>query len=182
MKNYTIYTIDQFPWDDGGYRPESFARLAREEDGIHVQLRSRQADPRCEVTELGGPICTDDCLEFFLTPRPETGLYLNFETNARGVYHLGLGTGRHGRAVFNSPAEDVTVTPVSEGEYWGVDVFFARAFFERWFGLYPAEGPMKGNFYKCGDHTQHPHWGMWTPYTTLPQPDFHRPELFNDIL
>lgn len=175
------FAIDHFPWDRGNDKPESFARLERSEEGLTVQLRSRQAHPRCEVSACGGAICTDDCLEFFLTPFPEKGLYLNMEVNARGIYHLGLGTGRHGRAVFQSPAEDVTVNPVREGEFWGADVFFARDFFLRWFGGYP-QGPMKGNFYKCGDHTASPHWGMWTPYDSLPEPDFHRPELFGDII
>jgi hypothetical protein len=39
---------------------------------------------------------------------------------------------------------------------------------------------MTGNFYKCGDLTACPHYGMWTPYA-LPAADFHRPELFGEI-
>ena len=181
MKKSKTFPIDQFPWDGGlGYRPEAFARLSRDEEGIHAQLRARQASPRCEVTQCGGAVCQDDCLEFFLAPRAASDLYLNLESNATGVYHLGLGAGRHGRAVFTSPAEGLSVTPVREGEYWGVDVTISPAFFARWFGGQPDQ-VMRGNFYKCGDATERPHWGMWAPYD-LPKPDFHRPELFPDII
>ena len=176
MKNYRIFPIDAFPWDDNGCRPESAGGLCLEDDALHLLLRSRQASPRCQVTQYGGPLCTDDCLEFFLAPSPRSDLYLNFEVNAQGVYHLGLGPGRNGRAVFTSPAEGVTVEPFRDGEFWGVRARFDRLFFERWFGAWPLTG-LKGNFYKCGDATEKPHWGMWTPYD-LPRPDFHRPELF----
>lgn len=176
MKNYHLFPIASFPWPDSGYHPEAAGGLYVDEEGLHLMLRARQDEPRCRVNDYGGALCTDDCLEFFLMPRPDTPLYLNFEVNALGVYHLGLGTGRHGRAVFSEPAQDVTVEPFRRDGCWGVEAVFSPAFFERWFGSWPL-GAMRGNFYKCGDATAHPHWGMWTPYF-LPQPDFHRPELF----
>jgi hypothetical protein len=37
----------------------------------------------------------------------------------------------------------------------------------------------RGNFYKCGDETSHPHWGMWAPiregFT------FHQPRFFGTL-
>ena len=37
---------------------------------------------------------------------------------------------------------------------------------------------MRGNFYKCGDHTVNPHWGSWAPVDKV---DFHVPLLFGDL-
>ncbi len=37
------------------------------------------------------------------------------------------------------------------------------------------------NFYKCGDETAVPHYGAWSPIDT-PQPDFHRPEFFGEVV
>ncbi|MCK7480493.1 MAG: carbohydrate-binding family 9-like protein [Candidatus Moduliflexus flocculans] len=37
------------------------------------------------------------------------------------------------------------------------------------------------NFYKCGDETEFPHYGAWSPVET-PAPDFHRPEFFGEIV
>ena len=37
----------------------------------------------------------------------------------------------------------------------------------------------RGNFYKCGDHTSHPHWASWSPIGE--QLDFHQPEFFGEL-
>ena len=49
----------------------------------------------------------------------------------------------------------------------------------RLMGLDPENLPEKilGNFYKCADDTEYPHFVSWNPID-LPSPDFHRPEFF----
>jgi len=39
----------------------------------------------------------------------------------------------------------------------------------------------RANFYKCGDETEFPHYGAWSPPRTE-APDFHRPEFFGTII
>ena len=39
---------------------------------------------------------------------------------------------------------------------------------------------MRGNFYKCGDLLQTPHFLSWAPIG-LPQPKFHCPEFFGKL-
>ncbi|MCK4999459.1 MAG: hypothetical protein KAS23_07985, partial [Anaerohalosphaera sp.] len=42
----------------------------------------------------------------------------------------------------------------------------------------PASGVQwRGNFYKCGDKTSHPHWLTWN-IVDRPMPDFHVPGCF----
>ena len=38
-----------------------------------------------------------------------------------------------------------------------------------------------GNFYKCGDETEFPHYGMWSEAVS-DTPDFHRPECFGRLI
>jgi hypothetical protein len=38
---------------------------------------------------------------------------------------------------------------------------------------------MRGNFYKCGDHTESPHWGSWAEVERV---DFHAPHLFGELI
>jgi hypothetical protein len=49
-------------------------------------------------------------------------------------------------------------------------------------GVDPENLPpsLKGNFYKCGDLTAHPHFLSWSPVLTK-TPDFHRPEFFGEL-
>ncbi|MDO4756730.1 MAG: carbohydrate-binding family 9-like protein, partial [Parabacteroides sp.] len=49
-------------------------------------------------------------------------------------------------------------------------------------GLDPQNLPemIKGNFYKCADDTQTPHFVSWSPIG-LPTPNFHCPEFFGEI-
>ena len=39
----------------------------------------------------------------------------------------------------------------------------------------------RGNCYKCGDRTEHPHFLAWNPVHT-PTPDFHRPEFLGEMI
>ena len=52
----------------------------------------------------------------------------------------------------------------------------------RLMGLDPDNLPEKimGNFYKCADDTEFPHFVSWSPIG-LPTPNFHCPEFFGEI-
>ena len=39
---------------------------------------------------------------------------------------------------------------------------------------------IKGNFYKCGDKTEIPHFGMWSPIDSE-KPNFHQPQFFGEM-
>ena len=36
----------------------------------------------------------------------------------------------------------------------------------------------RGNLYKCGDRTSHPHWAAWSPVDEL---NFHLPRCFGTL-
>jgi hypothetical protein len=39
----------------------------------------------------------------------------------------------------------------------------------------------EGNFYKCGDELEEPHFVSWT-HIESPQPDFHLPQFFGSLI
>ena len=172
--------IDQYVWDEGGYFPEARAYVARTDEGLLVLMCAREREIIARETRVGGAVCRDSCLEFFLCARPSEGdLYLNVEVNAAGVAHFGLGTGRHARRVFEAVPEGVRISHSRHaGEWWAICYNLPDALLADCFGG-AAEPQMRGNFYTC-DETIHPHFGSWNP-VRAPQPDFHRPECFGRI-
>ena len=173
--------IDQMPWG-GDYRPDCRARVGWNDHGIHVLMYADEPEIRTEVLVTGGAVCTDSCLEFFLEPDIHSGLYLNCEVNPVGMTHLGLGDGRFGRMVIHTLPEGMNMTHSEHnGRWWAISYTLPTEFIREKLGAeLMINRAMKGNFYKCGDKTAHPHWLMFKPYDTE-KPDFHRPEQFTDM-
>lgn len=182
--------ISCFNWPQvNKLEPVSYAAAAYDEEALHVYLCTAEPVLRSEVTEQNGPVHTDSCLEFFFMPTPaKSAHYFNFEINPRGVFLLGLGTGRHERRLitdenavyFNIKAHAKHDSLFSTG--WDVFYSLPFVFIKKYIPEFTPDDlrSMKGNFYKCGDLLPSPHWASWAPITT-PKPDFHRPEFFAPI-
>jgi hypothetical protein len=61
---------------------------------------------------------------------------------------------------------------------WCLEYSIPLSIFEAYLGkaVDPAGGRWRGNFYKCGDETSHPHWASWSPIGE--ELNFHCPEHF----
>jgi len=167
-----------WPWQKE-YCPECAARVGWNSQGIHVVMYANEPEIRAVETEIGGEVCLDSCLEFFLAPDADKPAYVNCECNPNAVMHIGVGTGRYNRTVFREiPPFFAPSHSVHEGGWWAISYTIPAVFIKAVFGaeLRPG-GKMRGNFYTCGDKTRHIHYGMFRPYD-LPAADFHRPELF----
>lgn len=175
--------LDSFPWDVNGYKPDCRARVGWNEQGLHVLMYANEPVIRAEETEIGGFVCCDSCLEFFLMPQEGNPLYFNCEVSPVPVYHLGLGEGRHGRMVYKFMPDGMNlISSQHNGAWWAVSYTIPAAFLKNHFGLTLASGQkMRGNFYKCADKHETPHYGMYVPYD-VPRPDYHRPERFADFV
>lgn len=175
--------LDNFPWDENGYKPDCRARVGWNEQGLHVLMYANEPIIRALVMETGGEVCEDSCLEFFLSPCEGKERYFNCECSPTPTVHLGVGDGRHGRTVYKVLPEGMNpVSSKHEGAWWAVSYTIPAAFLKEQFSLTLAGGlRMRGNFYKCGDSQVHRHYGMYHPYD-LPKADYHRPELFTDFV
>lgn len=179
--------INVYPWDTCGYRPQSGAFLGWDETGIHVWLYSLESSPRAEVGVFGGPVCHDSCLEFFFQPNPvRSGLYVNYECSPKPCVHLATGSSRYDRKIPDKLPEGLEPSAkVIPGYGWSVHYTITAAWLKESFGIHLTSGcRMRGNFFKCGDLTENPHYGVWSPVDPQlhPNPDFHLSEYFSDLL
>lgn len=188
-RGFPVAAIDSFMWDGNGCRPESYAAaFGIEGEGMHILLWSFEEDIRCECTERDEPVYTDSCLEFFVMPFEDDRRYMNFEVNKNGVYLSQIGTCRNDR-VFIKELTDLepTVAPIEIDENgdkaWGCEITVPDSFISALYGkdFSFENAKIKGNFYKCGDKTNFPHYGAHFP-VSIPSPDFHRPDYFGNII
>ena len=176
--------VDQVMWlPDHGI--SMTAHLAYDDSAIYVRQQAVEAQIRAELTELLSPVCQDSCMEFFLSPCPADGRYLNFEINPNGCLHLGFGHGRHDsmRLLPKKADERFRIAADRTADGWvltyRIPLEFLRCLYP---GLTLERGvEMRANCYKCGDCTVRPHYLAWNPPTSE-TPDFHRPQDFGKLI
>ncbi len=181
--------IANFPWPCPGH-PEAEAMLCHDADGLWVALRAREEKLRAVVTQQNGPVYTDSCLEFFLNPAPDAqDRYINFECNPCGVMLVEVGREKSKRTLVDTidtralfGIEALDKVEDYQGGQWTLVYHIPFSFLQE---LIPefnpkSHAPMAGNFYKCGDATEAPHWACWNPID-LPQPMFHCPAFFGRL-
>lgn len=177
--------IDTANWE-GQYRPRTQARLAYVRDqGFWLQLHCEEADPRRTYTQPDQPVYQDSCLEAFINfnPRDEQTGYINFEINANGAMWCAVGTNRHQRRFLREMGMDVpTPAVVVTPQGWTAALQIPLALIHGVYGDIPFEAGsrLRANFYKCGDHTEQPHYLSWA-LISLPRPDFHAPQFFGEL-
>lgn len=182
-----------FPWDQNGYKPKSEAKVLYTEKGLHVYMISYENKITATYTKMNDPVYRESCMEFFIKPNPgKDDRYLNFEFNALGTLNLGLGKDRFGRqAIQESELEGFKIwASVNKGNindycgpFWTLRFFIPFDFMEKYVGKINIESgtEMYGNFYKCGQVVEYPHYGSWNEIISN-QPDFHRPEHFGKLI
>lgn len=183
-------TIEVLNWiKEYPYRPITLFNIARSSDSIFIKFSVRGTMLRAIYSNDQDPVHEDSCVEFFCMPvGSET--YTNFEFNCIGTCSASTRKSRHENVVAFTPEEMQTIKrhpsigrrafKEMEGMFeWELTVSIP---FEL-IGIDPANLPEKilGNFYKCADGTDSPHFVSWNPIQTE-KPDFHRPEFFGDLI
>ena len=158
-------------------------------EGLEVSMVCREKNPRAIYHNPNDPVHTDSCMEAFLDcfpDQPQYG-YIGLEMNANGACHCSFGTSRHVRNYvlkrgLAHPEVAVERFTQDGADYWRATCLLKtsllEALYERNCDFAPGHR-MRGNFYKCGDHTDAPHWGSWAPVERV---DFHVPHLFGDMI
>lgn len=169
------------------YQPEAEVTIAHNGDHIILLYRVIEKELRCEERNNGN-VWEDSCVEMFIMPYPETGIYYNFECNCGGYILFGGGADRHHRLRLNNfflsmIGTKATICPKNEDNIeWHMlavipkELMFANDVIKDLSGLHA-----KGNFYKCGDKLNDPHFLSLSPIKTE-NPDFHRPEYFMPLI
>ena len=179
-------SIDNFFWLEG-HTPETTAKLAFVEGfGFILRMTCAEENPKAVYTQYNDPVYTDSCLEFFCDWLGD-GRYVNMEMNANGTLLSCIGPDRHARTPIAdlSGGEIFVVKGEIEATSWNVTAYIPTALLCRILGVdsipFGKGYTFRGNFYKCGDETPIPHYGMWSPVGTE-KADFHRPEYFGDFI
>lgn len=113
---------------------------------------------------------------------------MNFEVNPKGVYLSQIGETRENRRFIKELTDlEPIITPMSVEEdgktAWGYEIIIPCDFISALYGtdFRIGECRMKGNFYKCADHSVSPHYGAHFPVSSAAL-GFHNPDCFGDII
>jgi hypothetical protein len=194
--------IGNFNWEereDSGHHPHTQARVTYDESYVGLIFRVEDRYVRAVAEKFQDSVCSDSCVEFFVSPIPDLPAYFNFEVNCGGtmlVRRMASAAereeGKESIPLTDAEWESIPVATslpsivepeLTEPTTWTLEYHLPVALFISYFGVSaPAAGTVwKANFYKCGDLTSHPHWGSWAP-VGLPAPSFHVPEFFQPIV
>lgn len=183
-----FHSVNVVNWSDYPYCPQVEFRIAHTGSEILLHFRVKEASVRAVADADNGRVWEDSCVEFFVSPEADD-FYYNFECSCIG--RLLLHGGAPGDRI---PATDGVLRSVKRWSSLGstpfeermgecswqvVEVIPASALFRHRIDCLDGR-TMKGNFYKCGDCLQTPHFLSWNPID-LPKPKFHCPEFFGTL-
>ena len=188
-KSAAKFAVCENNWPkEAPYTPDCNGSIARTASHLAVMFHLRGLDLRATQIEDNGRSWEDSCCEFFVTD-PYDGTYYNFELTCIGSL---LSSKRKSRldSVLREKEDVARVirhsslaheeTEISDRIFsWTVAMLIPYDLI----GIDRDNVPVsvRGNFYKCGDLTAHPHFLSWNPIGT-PKPDFHRPEYFGELI
>lgn len=173
------FSISNYRWTNNGYEPEAWGELKLTPDTLNVKLTCIEKEPLARHNYgPDAPVHCDSCLEFFFSLDGGKH-YVNIEMNAGGGYLCAYRTSREDKAYIDLLAEDGIPKATVLDDRWYAEATFDLNKLKKAFNIDKIT-ELKGNFYKCGDETKFPHFGMWNTVLTE-KPDFHRPEYFADI-
>ncbi|MDR1675766.1 MAG: hypothetical protein LBR86_04790 [Tannerella sp.] len=184
----TRESIDVLNWRAAfPYKPVVVFDVARGAADLYIHYFVRGLSLRATADRDGIFVHQDSCVEFFMRRDGEMN-YINFEFNCIGTCYARRQTSRKDGVLlaaeeFRSIRRYTSVQCEAFDEKRGLyawELTLAIPF--RVMGLDPGNLPEKifGNFYKCADGTEHPHYVTWNPID-LPAPDYHCPKFFGEI-
>jgi len=184
----TRENINTLNWKDSfPYKPIVVFDIARGKEDLYIHYFVKGLSIRAMSDTDGTFVHPDSCVEFFMRKADEMS-YINFEFNCIGTCYAC----RHS-------SREVGI-PLTPGEFKSIRRYttLQREAFEEKKGIYTWEliaaipfnvmgldagslpEKIYGNFYKCADDTENPHFVTWSPIN-LPQPNYHCPEFFGEI-
>ncbi len=172
-----------FLWDSAAEYNVYFKMCFLKGEGIALRMRCDETQLRAEGKVRDDRVWEDSCMEMFLCPFEHRNEYVNFEINCKGVYLSQFGFTRENR-VFIKELTDIQADVKTEitPDGWSLEAFVPCRLISEVFGeeFTADKCSIKGNFTKCGDLTEYPHYGSFSQLSTL---DFgyHNPGLFAKI-
>lgn len=197
MKQYNTYSfIDRvnwqqvpeekltyFLWDSAATYSVYFQMCFLKNKGICLRMRCDETLLRAEGKQRDDRVWEDSCMEMFLCPLENREEYVNFEINCDGVYLSQFGKVRENRTFIKELTDiEAVVTTDKSAEGWSLELFVPCELIEEVYSeaFTAGECSLRGNFTKCGDLTQYPHYGSFSELGAMDM-GFHNPQLFAKI-
>ena len=177
--------------------PAVSVKLLYDENNIYLFYKVHDFHLKCTQSNFLDPVHYDSCVEFFVQPECSAG-YFNFEFNCAGVLNgsyiedwaitpssfakvTKLNTTDRDVIQYYSSVPGLVETERAEATVWYFKFSLPFRLIEKYIGrkISPEYELWKGNFYKCGDKTSHPHWCSWAKLKEL---NFHDPECFGKLV
>lgn len=179
--------IDVVNWKEFPYKPIAAFDIARTDTNLYIRYFVKGNELKATYDTDNSPVHKDSCVEFFMK-KEEDHNYMNFEFNCIGTCDAAR---RQSREIKKSLTTD-EYAMIRRYASLETKPFEKKSGVFAWelvvsipftlMGLQPQNLPEKilGNFYKCADDTDTPHFVSWNPIP-LEQPDFHCPQFFGEI-
>lgn len=174
------------------HRPRTRVSLLHNGELLFLRFDVDDRYVRAVATRNQDQVCRDSCVEAFLAPTPGSG-YFNFEFNCGGTMLLYHVTGQINEPGGFTPVADewlsridvaatqprIVDPEITDPVSWRLSASIPLALFEHHTGQRPGN-TWRGNFFKCGDQTSHPHWASWQPIGDRLR--FHQPDKFGELV
>ena len=179
--------IDVVNWKEYPYKPIVAFDIARTNKNLYIRYFVKGLSLKAMCYMDGMAVHKDSCVEFFMQ-RVGVKEYMNFEFNCIGNCEAARRLSRK----FKMDLTDEEYAMIRRYSSLGERPFCEKAGVHTWelvvvvpfslMGIKEGLLPEKilGNFYKCADETECPHYLSWSPIDAK-APDFHRPEFFGEI-
>ncbi|MCP4180389.1 MAG: diguanylate cyclase [bacterium] len=188
--------VNLWPWHDFSLYdvPEVNVKILYTDNNLYVRFHVKENYILARKTNFQDQVCEDSCVEFFVSPT-KSG-YFNFEVNCIGTIHLHFHEDRHiSTTVSDSDLSTIRMaTSLPKGVKINTSAPCPKVGYVVEYSVpfklltkySDSQIPTKNsiwhaNLYKCGDLSQEPSWGTWSPIDTK-QPDFHQPKYFGEII
>lgn len=194
-QNIESLTLEYHMGDKPDHFPEVTAKVAYDDQNIYLIWQVKDQYVKAVASEHQGPVFRDSCVEFFFIPDGLEGLeYFNLEMNCGGTmlfHHQDYNKPER----VNITAEDIAkmlvahsmprLVPqeIEEKTTWYLEYSIPFEILKNYYQFeIPGSGAVwRANFYKCADHTSHPHWLTWSQVNN-PKPKFHLPQFFGKLV
>lgn len=172
--------IDCVSFSPKAINPMTTVKGVYSDKGLTVLFQSDEKNVLARYKGVNEKPWTDSCVEIFFNPCPTlSDKYFNFELSAGGGLLIGYGEerGNRLRCDFTLDIFDIETEIKSDG--WTAKLTIPFSFVLKYAEEF--HNVFSGNFQKCGDETQSPHFVVWNEIKSN-IPDFHKPEFFGKFI
>ena len=182
------HLIDILHWKEYSYKPIVRFKIAHFNNGIIIKFSVTEKEFRVTYLKNNEAVYKDSCVEFFFSIGDEMEYY-NFEFNAIGTCLAAFGINRHNRKHLSDDIiQQIKTHSRIETSFndslkeinWELTVILPLSVFSCHHITILKGLKGTGNFYKCGDDLNEPHYLVWNPIFS-DKPDFHLRKYFGNI-